>query len=152
VDAGDEADRKRPSWQATAGFCISLVGVVISLYNLWEAHYEEPIKAAVNFSEKYIQERDNLNGRFELKLALERPEILNESETADRHKRYVLNLEYMSHLINLGRIDQRYVANNLTCDIVFARRVLDDLKSAHRSIIDAPEISRAGALLADRCI
>lgn len=145
----------RPSWVAIIALCLSIGTATFSVFQWWSGTRETAINAAINVSQKYIQDSDLAKGRnelYELPLQKEGTHIPHGRE-AESIKAFILFLEYVSYLTNNERLDERYLLRALKCDVVQVKFKLDLVTHFYGIQFDLPDLNRfAERLGRDFCI
>lgn len=116
------SDRASPT--AIVALCISIASACLSLFQWWHAQSEARVVAAIEISRHHSKE---VKGGIGVLLAYQHKktsedQVLDIVSAAGQY-------DEIAFLANRGRLDERYLSENLKCGFVFANGAVEHLNS-----------------------
>jgi hypothetical protein len=120
---------RKPSDTTIALFAlvISIVSAAFTFFQWWHAEAQAKISVAVEISKSYLKERDVAASGLVVRAVSGGAASISPSD-AEAIGRYADQLTYIAFLTNRDRLDKAYLADTITCDIVYTDRAIRVLK------------------------
>lgn len=114
-------DRQKASWQAQVAFYLSIVTAAFSIFQWWHGQRQTQITTAIEFTKLHAKPLDQET--------IDAVSAVMKGERLDRARIIKINnlaidMEYIAHLSNSGKIDDVYLAASLRCMVWVTDAVL----------------------------
>jgi hypothetical protein len=121
--------RKRPSWQARIAFALSIISVLMTIYQWWSGQKESIVAATIDITKKHLSDPQMQRAKYQ-ELDFWYHLDLSQIDAPLRYA-YHDNLNYIAELILSKRIDPNYMPEHIICDMWNLRTATDALLARH---------------------
>jgi hypothetical protein len=124
---------EKTSSTAIIALCISIATAAFSIYQWWYSQQDLKIIAAVDISRKYQDIEKSLKNRQELLSYARNEPVAYTPEIV----KYLQRLEYIAYLVIYDRIDLRYLAPDIKCDMLLSARAGARVRKGNAGMADS---------------